>query len=165
MVGSSDAHPRRPRRHWAGLAVVALAGLVAGCGSGTGPQSVRVAATTTTPVTGPSAATSPGVTTPPKRVPEPEWGRLPELESTAHLVVTPWRLLSVTGGGRTLHLVVGFGCGLPPVGEHLEESPSAVTIIIYKHRLPAGFVCSGALGTAFVAVTLAAPLAGRRLTQ
>ena len=156
-MGSSGRAPA-PRRRWAILAAaMALVVLMAGCGSGTASHAARAAAaitTRSTPVTAPARHT-PGLLP----------GRLPELRSTAHLAAVPWRLLHVTGQGRALELAVTWSCGLAPVGERVEQAPSAVTVIIYAHRLPAGSACSGALGTGIITVPLAAPLAGRKLTR
>lgn len=151
----------RPRQRRAGLAVVVLAGLAAGCGSGAVPHSVRPTATRQATVT-PAARSLDAV------IPHGRWRglrarSLPELPPTAHLAARPWKLLGITGGGKVLLLAVTFACGLPPVGVHLTQSPSAVTVTIYAHHLPADFACSGAIGTALVAVKLAAPLAGRKL--
>lgn len=148
--------PPRQRRVVLTVAV-ALVTLAAGCGSGATPHAARAAAAITT--------RSAQVAAPAKRAPGLRPEHLPELRSTAHLAVVPWRLLHITGQGRTLEIAVTWSCGLPPIGERVEQTPSTVTVIIYAHRLPAGSACSGALGTGIITVTLAAPLTGRKLTR
>jgi hypothetical protein len=138
-------------------AAAALVTLTTGCGTSATPHVGAVAAATTTrPSRDASAEHTPSGIRP---------QLLPELRSTAHLAALRWRLITVTDGGRALHLAVTWSCGLPPVGQHLEQDPSAVTITIYDHRLPSGQVCAPALGSAIIAVSLAAPLGSRRLLQ
>jgi hypothetical protein len=134
------------------LAVLAAAG----CGSGTSSHSAQSAATVKT-----TTARHPGVSRP-LRWRGLQFGFLPELPTTVRLAETHWKLLGVTAG-NTLLLAVTVGCGLAPIGEQLQQGSSAVEVAIYTHRLPAKAACSQALGTAFVAVRLSAPLAGRRV--
>jgi hypothetical protein len=154
MMRHPNAHPPRPGRWRVALAAVALTGLLAGCGSGTPPRPAA-----TSPARQPPARTAARTGQPPAIRP----GQLPELRSTAHLAVVHWTLLAITGGGRALHLAADWACGLPPVGEHLTQSHSEVIVILYARRLPPGSACSLAGGTAIIMVSLAAPLAGRRL--
>jgi hypothetical protein len=136
------------------LTVALLA--AAGCGSRTTSPSAQ------------SAATVKGTTTGHREVsPRLRWrglqfGFLPRLPATVQLAETHWKLLGITAG-NTLLLTVTVSCGLVPIGEQIHQGSSAVEVTIYTHHLPAKAACSQALGTAFVAVRLAAPLGGRRV--
>jgi hypothetical protein len=157
MAASGPPGPPPWLRWTVPAAAAAFAALITGCGASTTSHPAHAAAASTTRPARDAGADSSqsGI--------QPE--TLPGLRSTAHLAVLRWRLVSVTSDGRILHLAATWSCGLPPVGQRLEQDSSSVTIAIYDHRLPPGQVCAPALGSAIIAVTLAAPLDGRRLLQ
>lgn len=155
MAGRPAARFPRQRCRRAAMAMAAVAILVAACASGTTSHAPRgTVAVKTRPTPEPAHHPS-GLRS----------ERLPELPSTVNLKPLRWRLMTVTGDGKTLHLAVTWSCGLAPIGQRVSQNPSSVTIIIYGHRLPARSACAPALGSAIVTVHLATPLASRRLLQ
>ncbi len=87
---------------------------------------------------------------------------LQDAEIRARKMVThPWRLVSVTDGGR--RLVVSVVGQLRLRGMRVSETAGEVSITIYGLPVPPRSLI--AIRTVFVAVTLGEPLAERRLIE
>lgn len=150
----------RRRAVCAAAAVVTLM-MAAGCASGDrgGARVPPVAGKTDSRV---PSRLSPGSLTIPSGRP-----RMLTLGQLGGLTSMPWRLTSITDGGRTLGLiyVTGDGDCTRPRGVYVSETASSVLLEVLSKTESNRNACAGMLTMARGAVRLDAPLGGRALVH